>query len=181
MINRYQEANYYSHELNISMKTSSGDVIEMDFLNQKASSIAYAKNNKSENLTMSFSSKQAFHFSVDSNGIDAQDKKEIAAFMKKAQPLIDKFLQEFEKDAPNTPVSKLAHQIAAAFEPNQNNTENKNNFIKTNIVKAFDKSAEKLPEIQQTDASIEKSLKELQKLLERTLKEFDDFYKKTYA
>ena len=183
MINRYQQQNYYSHELNIAMRTSSGDVITMDFSNQKASSIDYAKNEKSEALSMGFSSMQSFHFSVESNGIDAQDRKEIAAFMKEAQPFIDKFLQEFQEDAPNTPVTKFAQQIAAAFKPNTDNSANKNNFIKTNIVKAFDNSLKTLQTAQELEPqnSIENILKELQKLLEKTLKEFDDFNKKQYA
>ena len=183
MLKEYAANNYYSHDLNIAMRTSSGDVIKMDFSNQNSSSLSYEKTNASESLSASFSSMQSFKFSIDSNGIDAQDKKEIAAFMKKAQPLIDKFLQEFSKDAPNTPVTKLAKQIVTAFDSQIHDNKNKDNYIKTNIVKAFDKALQKFksPEHLRTLKSVEDIFKETQKLLEKVLKEFDNFNKELYA
>jgi len=183
MINRYEQSNYYAHDLNISMKTSSGDLITMDFSNEKSSSLSYAKDAKSESASMSFSSMQSFQFSIDSNGIDAQDQKEIDAFMKKAKPYIDKFLKELNEDAPNTPVTKLAQKIASAFEPSHENSENKNNVIKTNIVKTFDNSLKefKIPKQQSAENSIQKLFEEAKKLLEKTLKEFDNFDKNVYA
>ena len=80
---------YKSHDLNIMMKTSSGDVINMDFSNQQALSMSQKQNGNSSETNLSFASLQAFSFSVQSNGIDDQDKKEIEGFMKIAQPYID--------------------------------------------------------------------------------------------
>jgi len=184
MINRYEQNNYYAHDLNIEMKTSSGDRITMDFSNHKSSALAYAKDAKGESASMQFSSMQSFQFHIESNGIDAQDKKEIDAFMKKAKPLIDKFLQEFSTDAPNTPVTKAAKQIVSAFEPNEQNTAQKNNYIKANIVKGFDDAFRTFHPQKKEGLdidSLEKILKDTQKLLEKTLKEFDDFNKKIYV
>lgn len=163
---------YRSHDLNISMKTSSGDTIAMDFSNQQSASYSQAKTQNSSSTSMSFSSMQSFSFSVQSNGIDAQDKKEIAEFMKTAQPFIDGFLEELQEDAPKTPVTKLAHQVASMFNPNSQNEENKNNFIKTNIVKMFDNAVN---DIKPTQEIIDKIFEDTQKLLEKILKEFDDF------
>ena len=170
----YAMDTYRSHDLNIAMKTSSGDVIKMDFANEQSASLKYAKDDKSNAASMSFSSMQSFSFSIESNGIDAQDQKEIEAFMKKAQPFIDKFLKEFEEDAPKSPVTKIAKQIANIFQPNEQRSEVANNNIKTNIVKMFDKSLQTLPQPQDI-------FKEAQKLLEKTLKEFDAFNKEIYA
>lgn len=174
---------YRAHDLNISMRTSSGDVIEMDFANHQSASMSHQQNANGSQTSMSFSSMQSFQFSVDSNGIDAQDQKEIDAFMKIAQPFIDDFLKELEEAAPKSPVSKLAHDIAGIFEPTKERSENANNNIKTNIVEMFDNAMKKLeqPEKINTQEMIEKIFKETQKLLEKTLKEFENFNKELYA
>lgn len=170
----YAMNTYRSHDLNIAMKTSSGDVIKMDFSNERSTSLNYETDGKESSAQMSFSSMQSFQFSIDSNGIDAQDKKEIEAFMKKAQPFIDRFLQELNEDAPKSPVTKLAKKIASVFSPNENRSDTANNKIKTNIVKMFDNSLQAVKNPQDI-------FQEAQKLLEKTLKEFDEFNKELYA
>lgn len=179
----YSLNTYRAHDLNISMRTSSGDVIEMDFANHQSTSMSYEQNAGRSKSQMSFSSMQSFQFSIDSNGIDKQDQKEIDAFMKTAQPFIDNFLIELEDAAPKSPVSQLAHQIAGIFEPNNDRSENSKNHIKTNIVEMFDNAMSKLetPEKLNTQEMIEKIFKETQKLLEKTLKEFNEFNKNLYA
>ncbi|HUH42905.1 MAG TPA: hypothetical protein VLZ29_07305 [Sulfurimonas sp.] len=165
---------YRSHDLNISMKTSSGDVIKMDFANESALSMNSQKNSQGSQEEFSFSSMQSFNYSIKSNGIDEQDKKEIEAFMKIAQPYIDNFLKELSEDAPTSPVTKMAKDIASIFEPSKLRDENQSNQIKSSIVDLFDNSITK---IKATDDIF----LEMQKLLERTLKEFEDFNKKLYA
>jgi len=162
---------YRAHDLNIAMKTSSGDVIKMDFSNEQTSSSA------------SFSSKQSFQFSIDSNGIDAQDQKEIEKFMKTAQPFIDNFLKELGDNAPSSPVTKLAKKVASIFEPSQDRNLNQTNNVKNHIVKTFDKAINKLelPKETNSEDSIKKILEKSQKLLEKTLKEFENFHKNIYA
>ncbi len=163
---------YKSHDLNIAMKTSSGDVIKMDFSNQQAGSFSQTKNANGTSTRASFSSMQSFQFSIDTNGISAQDKKEIDALMKKAQPFIDDFLKELQHDAPKSPVTQLANKIAAIFEPSKPRDENSKNIIKTNIVKTFDNA---------TKNTKEDIFQEMQKLLEKTLKTFDTFTQNIYA
>ena len=174
---------YMAHDLNITMKTSSGDTLKMDFSNHQSSSFEKKQDENSTQTHMSFSSMQSFQFSVDGNGIDAQDQKEIDAYMKKAQPYIDSFLEEFESVAPSSPVSKMAQEIASIFEPSKERDENTKNHIKTNIVEMFDKSLQELdaPKKVSTEDMIEKILKDAKELLERTLDAFDDFNKKIYA
>ena len=179
----YALDSYRAHDLNIRMRTSSGDTIEMDFANHQSSSMSYEKNDNSTTSSMSFSSMQSFNFKIESNGIDAQDQKEIDAFMEIAQPFIDDFLQELEDVAPKSPVSQLAHNIAAIFDPNRERDENSKNIIKTNIVEMFDRSIEKLelPEELSSEDMLQKIFEETQKLLEKTLEEFDNFNKRVYA
>jgi hypothetical protein len=174
---------YRSHDLNIAMRTSSGDLLKMDFANEQSASLAYSQNDNGSKTSMSFSSMQSFNFSLTSNGIDEQDQKEIDAFMKTAQPFIDKFLQELQEDAPNTPVTKLAHEIAGAFDPNRPRDEEAKNGVKTNILKMFDRAIAEIkpPKVLSPEEMMEKILKETKNLLEKTLKEFDNFDKGIYA
>jgi len=174
---------YMSHDLNISMKTSSGDTIKMDFSNQQSSSLSHKESKNGSQTSASFSSMQSFQFSVDSNGIDKQDQKEIDAYMKIAQPYIDSFLEEFESVAPGSPLSKIAQDIASIFEPSKSRDENGKNNIKTNIVEMFDRSMQdfKVPEKLSTEDLIEKIAEDAKKLLEKTLESFEDFNKKLYA
>jgi hypothetical protein len=165
---------YKSHDLNIAMKTSSGDVIKMDFANKQELSMSSEQSKNGTKESLSFSSMQSFQFSITSNGIDAQDQKEIDAFMKTAQPFIDSFLEELAQDAPETPVTKLANQIADIFAPMKDKDENTKNYVKHNMVKMFDNSLSK-------SDSIDKIFDEAKKLLEKTLEAFDDYNKKLYA
>ena len=172
---------YKSHDLNIAMKTSSGDVIKMDFSNQQAGSFSQTKNANGTSTSASFSSMQSFQFSIDTNGISTQDQKEIDEFMKIAQPFIDDFLKELQMDAPKSPVTQLANQIASIFEPSKQRDDNEKNFIKNNIVKAFDNSLENLQPKEENETSIDKIFKDMQKLLEKTLQIFEQFNKNIYA
>jgi hypothetical protein len=169
---------YSSHNLNVSMKTSSGDVINLDFTNKKSLSMQSNNSNDSSSSSMKFSSMRSFEFHIETNGIDEQDAKEIKEFMKIAQPKIDSFLKELQDEAPKSPVTKLAKDITSIFEPSKLRDENNKDFVKKNIVDMFDNSLEEaqIPEPKQHDI-----FKEVQKLLEQTLKEFEDFNKKLYA
>jgi len=174
---------YRSHDLNIAMRTSSGDVIKLDFANEQSASLRHSQNKHGSQTLASFSSMQSFSFSIKSNGIDAQDQKEIDAFMKIAQPFIDKFLIELSEDAPKSPVTKLAHDIAGLFDPNRERNEDGKNAIKTNIVKMFDKALQEIkpPQEMPIEDMMEKIFEDTQKLLEKTLEEFDNFNKDLYA
>ena len=174
---------YKSHDLNITMKTSSGDVIKMDLSNQQAGSFSQTKDANGSSTSASFASMQSFSFSIDSNGISKQDQKEIDDFMKIAQPFINDFLKELQDNVPKSPVTKLANQIASIFEPSKQRDENEKNFVKTNIVKTFDNVLENIQpkDENENENSLDKIFKDIQKLLEKTLKEFDQFNENIYA
>jgi len=187
---------YRAHDLSISMKTSSGDTIEMNFANHQSSSMSHTQNEKGSSTEMSFSSMQSFSFSIDSNGISKQDKQEIQEFMKTAQPFIDDFLLELQEDAPKSPVTQLAREIAGAFDPSRPRDENHKNHVKSNIVEMFDNSmknlkppkndhAQEMKEKElkphQEENFLDKIFKDAQRLLEKTLQEFDKVNKDLYA
>ena len=186
MNSSYALNSYYAHNLDISMKTSSGDLISLNFANEKSASLSSSQDEDSKKSSLSFASLQSFHFSIESNGIDAQDKKEIAAFMKKAEPYINKFLDELAQDAPKSPVTQLANKIADIFKSGNIDTNEHSNLLKSNIVKSFDNAFQALklpqetPEISMEDL-IKQIFDEAQKLLQKTLDAFDENQKTLYA
>ncbi len=167
---------YKSHDLSISMRTSSGDTINMDFSNKSSLSLSREQNQNGTKSAFSFSSMQTFDFSMETNGIDAQDKKEIDAFMKIAQPYIDSFLKELKEDAPKSPINKIARDVASAFAPMKQKDQDTQNFTKSSIVEMFDKSINTLEIPTKSDI-----FENAQKLLEKTLKMFDELHKNIYA
>jgi hypothetical protein len=169
---------YQSHDLNIVMKTSSGDVLKFDFSNEKSLQYAKAQNENGAKESMKFSSMQSFSFSMETNGLDAQDKKEIEAFMKIAQPYIDNFLEELQSDAPKSPVNKIAQEVSDIFGSLRGKDQNTKNYAKNAIVDMFDKS---LQETKATQDAFDKLFEEAQKLLEKTLQYFDKEFQPLYA
>lgn len=165
---------YRSHDLNIMMKTSSGDVIKMDFSNQQNLSMSHKESQSGTKDSLSFSSMQSFGFSVQSNGIDEQDKKEINALMKIAQPYIDRYMKELANTDQKSPVNKVAKQISDIFEPMKSKNQDIKNHTKNSIVDMFDKAAKNIKDIN-------KIFDEAQKLLEKTLSNFDKTAKMIYA
>lgn len=177
---------YKAHDLNISMKTSSGDMIKMDFSNEQSLSMRHNKDQNSSKDSLLFSSMQSFNFSMDTNGIDAKDQKEIKEFMKTAQPFIDDFLKELDSGSQKSSVSKIAKQVSDIFRPmSESNTQNPNsnlsssnenlrNLAKNSIVQMFDNSAKGLK-------NLDKIFADAQKFLEKILHEFDKINKDIYA
>ena len=165
---------YRSHDLNIMMKTSSGDVIKMDFSNEQNLSMSHKENQGGTKDSLSFSSMQSFRFSIQGNGLDEQDKKEIQDLMKIAQPYIDKYMKELDNGDQTSPISKIAKQVSDIFEPMSSKDQNTKNYTKNSIVDMFDKAAKNIKDIN-------KVFDEAQKLLEKTLKNFDTAIKTLYA
>ncbi len=173
MISSSLEA-YRSHDLNIQMRTSSGDTISLDFSNEQSLSMQQTKDGNRSSSSLSFSSMQSFQFQIESNGIDAQDKKEIDAFMKIAQPYIDNFMKELSDGNQTTPLNKITKALDDIFSPLKLKSQNHQNHAKNEIVKSFDKAASQIDQF-------DKILKESQKLLENILKSFDKLEQNLYA
>ena len=154
--------------------------MNVKYLNSNEKSLSYAQAKDGSNLAeqMKFSSMESFSFSIDSNGIDEQDKKEIEAFMKIAQPYIDNFLKEIDSDNNTSSVSKVAKQVTDVFSSLTSKDTNTKNYAKNSIVEMFDKS---LQETKDMSKEFDKLFEEAQKLLEKTLQMFDNKDKLIYA
>ncbi len=172
---------YRSHDLNIMMKTSSGDVIKMDMSNESELNYKNQTNDGGSKTEFSFATQQQFKFSVESNGIDAQDRKEIKEFMKTAQPFIDNFMSELS-DEQTTPLNKMAKQLNDILSPMQDRNENAKAHAKNELVHAFDNSLNKHLESEDSaQEAIAKLIEQSQKLLEKVMKDFDQLQEMIYA
>ena len=154
---------YRSHELNIQMKTSSGDMLSLNFENEQSLSLNEKTTSNSKEQSFSFSSMQAFSFNLDSNGITEQDQKEINAFMKKAQPYIDKFMKELEEENQTSPINKIASDVTKLIGNLKNSDEN----VKNHAIKEI--------------KSNEKMIEEAQKLMQKIIDGFDKMFELIYA
>lgn len=167
---------YSQHNLSIDIRTSSGDVIELDFSNEK--SLNYQKGK--EGTSFSFSSMEAFSFSYEGNGIDAQDRKEIEAFLEMAQPNIENFMAGLnEGSSLLQPINKLTSNITSLFNPMKGNAnEHAMNFAKEGLTKGVDKALANHFKPQEQTTEI---LSHAQRFLEQMLKQLDKAEEMLYA
>ncbi|MFA6143428.1 MAG: hypothetical protein WCW84_02070 [Sulfurimonas sp.] len=165
---------YRSHELDIQMKTSSGDTLSLNFENSQGLSMNEKTSTDGKEQSFSFSSLQAFSFNIDSNGISAQDQKEIDGFMKKAQPFIDKFMKELEDQNQTSPINKVASDVTKLIGNLKNSDDTVKNLAKKGVVDLFDNAIKPIK-------TNEDLLKESQKLLQKIIDGFDTLFKPIYA
>jgi len=165
---------YRSHELNLYMKTSSGDTLSLNFQNEQSLSLNQKKSDNANEQSFSFSSMQAFSFKMESNGISEQDQKEINSFMKKAQPYIDKFMKELQDQNQTSPINKVASDVTKLIGNLKNSDENVKNQAKKGVVDLFDNAIN-------STKSTEKMIDEAQKLLKKVLEGFDKLFEPLYA
>ncbi len=166
---------YSQHSLSIDIKTSSGDLIELDFNNEKSLQYSSGENQKS----FSFSSMESFSFHYEGNGIDAQDKKEIETFLKMAQPNIDNFVAGLNDGSSLTkPINQLTSNITQLFKPvKETGDQNILNFTKEGLVNAMDKALKKeIEPLEQTEKIISHAQRFLEQMLKQLEKAEESFY-----
>lgn len=165
---------YRSHELSIQTKTSSGDTLSLNFTNEQSLSLNEKITSNSKEQSFSFASMQAFSFTIDSNGISEQDQKEINAFMKKAQPYIDKFMKELKEENQTSPINKVASDITKLIGNLKNSDDNVKNHAKKGVVDLFDNALKETK-------SMDKMIEEAQKLMQKIIDGFDKLFEPIYA
>jgi hypothetical protein len=171
---------YRSHELTMQMKTSSGDTLSLNFENTQQLSLNSRQKEDSKESSFSFSSTQSFAFELNTNGITEQDQKEIDAFMKKAQPYIDKFMKELSDGEQKSPVNKIASDVIKALGDLKNSDENVKNNTKKGLVDLFD-NALKQTTPQKNELDMSKIISEAEKFLKKILEGFDKTFEPIYA
>ncbi len=174
MSSSYALGTYTNRDLSIEMRTSSGDVITFDMARSRSMEMSGYQNGGTSQSSYSLRSVQTFNFSVTTNGLDAQDRKELAEFMKIARPYIVEFMNGLERGNNSVPRNKTAQHVAEAFAPWRERDGDAPNHAKNGIVELFDNALAE-------SRKVAKIFDDVTKLLERTLKYFDALPRFKYA
>jgi len=125
-----------------SMKTSSGDKISLSMYNGKDTEFSEKRDQGLHEMSLSIRETYGYSFSYEGNGIDEQDKKEIAEALKKIEPLLNIF-QKRDGGMDHKQATNLAFDMKNLLPEPKN--ENHKNFIKDatltkmdDMLKAFD-------------------------------------------
>lgn len=133
-------AQSYSYSsFNFSMQTSSGDTIDLKMYDERSSEFSHEENETSTRTTLSLSHAYGYNFRYEGNGIDAQDKQEIAEAMKLIEPMLESYLKNVSHNEPkNTDIVNQAFDINRYFpKPKDTNTKN---YLNDATLKTMDKA-----------------------------------------
>lgn len=166
-----QASAYNYNDFNFNMQTSSGDKIDLKLYDEKSSELSYKKDENSTSMMLSLKHSYGYSFSYEGDGIDANDKKEIAEAMKEIKPMMEKYFDNVNESKDSHPsISEITN---SAFEMNKLLPKaedlNTKNYINDKMLHTMDKILEK------AENQNEKILKEAQKLFESLLKQQDRF------
>jgi len=167
-MNSINASSYSYNDFNFSMQTSSGDTINLKMYDEKASDFSHQQDANSSSTTLSLSHAYGYSFKYEGNGIDAQDKQEIAEAMKLIQPMLEDYLKNVADSEPkNADIINKAFDINTYLpKPKDVNTKN---YLNDSTLKTLDTILEK------TENQNEKILKEAQKLFDALLKQSERF------
>lgn len=162
--------NYSYNSLDFSLKTSSGDVIDLSMYDERSTELSQEKSGNTLSTTLSLSHAYGYSFHYEGNGIDANDQKEIDAAMKEIQPMMDEYLKNVQESSitpSHAKTTNTAYDINAKL-PKTDDL-NTQNYMNDSILKSFDKLLEK------ADKQNNKLLQEAQKLFDSILKQQKEF------
>jgi hypothetical protein len=161
-------SSYSYNDFNFSMKTSSGDTIDLKMYDERSAEFSDEQTDTTRTTTLSLSHAYGYAFKYEGNGIDEQDKKEIEAAMKLVSPMMEEYLANIKETQPsNAELINKAFDINSYLpKPEEANTKN---YFNDKTLKAIDKILEK------TENQNEKMLKNAQKLFDALLKQSERF------
>ena len=162
--------NYSYNSLDFSLKTSSGDTIDLSMYDERSVEFSHEQSGTTTTTSLSLSHAYGYSFHYQGNGIDAQDQKEIDAAMKQIQPIMDEYLKNVEKSGTSTSQAKTtntAYDINSLLPTFKDM--NTQNYANDSILKSLDKILEK------AQKQNEKLLEEAQKLFDSILKQQKGF------
>jgi len=167
-MNSISASSYSYNDFNFSMQTSSGDTINLKMYDERSTDFSHQNDANTSTTTLSLSHAYGYNFKYEGNGIDAQDKQEIAEAMKLIQPMLEDYLKNVADSEPkNADIINKAFDINTYLpKPKDVNTKN---YLNDNTLKTLDKVLEK------TEHQNEKILKEAKKLFDALLKQSERF------
>ena len=125
-----------STAFNFSMQTSSGDKISLSSHATKESSLSQMKDDALTTTAISLRESYGYSFSYEGNGIDAQDKKEIDAALKRIKPLLDFMNPDANFQKTNKNITNKAMDINALLPKSEDS--NMTNYMKDSLVTMMD-------------------------------------------
>ncbi len=159
-------ASYNMSSFNFSFQTSSGDSISLDLYSRD--SLEYSKTSSrgltSKELTLTRERGMELHY--EGNGLDEQDKKEIAKALKQVQDILNQFLSPKEVQQNSEKTSKKILDIVSPLKEPQNRE--KTDYLKGSLTDIFDEMFKS----KQNDKEI---LQTLDDIFKNVLEEFDPF------
>jgi len=129
-----------SATLNLSITTSDGDKIDLKMFDSIEASSNFKKGNGFISEEFSLKHTFGYEFHYEGNGLSKKDIEEIKNALKKAKPLIEKFLKEKEEN--KKVLSHIAHSIKSLLPTPKN--ENHQNAIKSKSIDIFDEILKEL-------------------------------------
>ena len=163
-------SSYDYNNFDFSMQTSSGDKIDLKMYDEKASEMSYKKDGNSTEMMLSLTHSYGYNFHYEGNGIDAQDKKEIAEAMEAIKPMLEQYMDNVKESEEDFSIAEITNK---AFDINQYlpKTEDLNtkNYLSDKTLKTIDKILEK------AENQNQKMLKHAQKLFDSLIKQMDRF------
>lgn len=165
------QTNLYSqsslNSFNFSLKTSSGDEINLKAYDNKTLSYASSQNQNSSSQSLTLTHEYGYSFAYTGNGLDARDLAELDEALKQIQPQIDEFMKNVAAGnqiaGSNQTISNLANRIKSQL-PEARDL-NHNNLIADKTLKLFD--------------SLLEQNKAAKNVLEASKKLFDEIQNKT--
>lgn len=162
----YQSASLNSFDF--SFKTSGGDEIKFNMYDNKTVDYVSSKSKKGSAQSLTLSHEYGYSFSYKGDGLDERDKAELAKALEQIAPSIEKFMKNVKEgeDPAFSQITNLANGIKKQLP--QIKDENHKNFVSDNVLKLFDRLAEK----QKAD---QKTLENSKKLFDGIIEQLDSF------
>lgn len=160
-------SSYSYNDFNFSMQTSSGDKIDFKLYDEKSSALSFEQNKDTTTTMLSLSHSYGYNFSYEGNGIDENDKKEIAKAMEIIKPMLEEYFDNIKEPTSNSDVTNKAFDINS-YLPKTEDLDTKN-YLNDQTLKTIDKVLEK------AQNQNKKILKVAQKLFDALMKQNERF------
>ena len=156
------------NNLDLSIKTSSGDTISLNMYDHKEMQYSDVREGNSRLQEFSLSHEYGYTFSYEGNGIDKQDMKEIREAMKALQPSIKEYMQNAKDDGMPSPRAILNEALHLRQELPKPKDFNEKQMMGSELLKNFD---EALKDFSPNQIVLEAS----KSLFDRILEQLDSF------
>lgn len=129
--------------LDFSFKTSSGDNISLSMYDKKELSTSDTKDGNMSMKEFSLTHAYGYEFHYKGNGIDENDKKEIAKALETLRPKIDEFMENVESSGIPSPREILNTSMDLKQQLPEAKNDDHKLAMQDSLLKLFDQSIEK--------------------------------------